>query len=129
MRKYLSILFRWNLMLMAVIQIWALFLQQMTAVIAMIGGIRSCIYIIQYEETNHIRRIGWAVFIFLMIRTAGVLYAQDIERAVEDMQFPLLGLIFFSFTDWQNQRKNCCTIFTLNFKFSVIFFRKIFNHA
>ncbi len=78
-----------------------MFLHQITASVATIGGIVSAILLFQRPLSHQVKRILWAVTLLYVIRMIGVLYSPNIDHSVNELQYPMLGLLFFAFVNWK----------------------------
>ena len=102
----MSQVLKWNMFIFAGVQIWVLFLQQISASIAAVGGIQSIVRILHRDETFAIKRIVVAGGAFFIIRIIGVFYSPDFDLAIQHSQYPLLGFLFFFFIDMRDKYGN-----------------------
>ncbi len=91
-----------TILLFAAIQIYSLALQQILAVLIIILGILHGLRFFIRNESRLVRQIGIAFLLFTILRITSVFYSPDGKNAVNDLQFPLMSLVFIALADWRS---------------------------
>lgn len=67
----------------------------------MVGGAYNGLNYTFTRCSGVVKRIGIAVLLFIVVRTAGVVVSPNITSSVNELQFPFYVLVFFSMTAWR----------------------------
>ncbi len=91
-----------SLLFFAAIQIYSLALQQILAVIVIILGIIQGFRLLGRNENRIVRQIGIAFLLFIILRMVSVLYSPNREDGINELQFPIMALVFIALADWRS---------------------------
>ena len=94
-------LYRYGLFSLAAVQIYSLLFQQILAIAVIIIGILTGLSIFKGGSTSPVvRRICFAAMIFIFVRFVSGLYNPNMMDGLNELQFHLMALLFFSLVSW-----------------------------